>query len=171
MSKAIRRFATSLTTADRLGNPVHVLRKRIFADRRDLMTIVDKASGVDCLCNVGSYHMFGETWYSRVYDVPGLPIRSGDVVLDIGANQGFFTCYAASKGAIVYAFEPVPEYYGRLIQNIKRNGFADRVTAVHCAVSDTDDPQRCSYRSPRAAVRVPSTMTTRSAQEYQSANV
>ncbi len=136
MPKLVRRFAAALTTADWLGNPLHVLRKRMFAG--DLMTIVDKASGVSCLCKVGSYHMFGETWYSRVYDVPGLPIRSGDVVLDIGANQGFFTCYAASKGAIVYALEPVPESYERLIRNIERNGFADRVTAVQCAVGDHD---------------------------------
>jgi FkbM family methyltransferase len=139
MPKVIRRFANSLTAADRLGNPLHVLRKRMFADRRDLMTIVDKASGINCVCNVGSYHIFGETWYSRVYDVPGLPIRPGDVVLDVGANQGFFTCYAASKGAIVYAFEPVPESYRRLVHNIERNGFADRVTAVQCAVSDRDE--------------------------------
>ena len=53
------------------------------------MMIVDKASGIRCVCNVGSYHIFGETWYSRVYDVPGLPIRPGDVVFDVGANQGF----------------------------------------------------------------------------------
>jgi len=49
---------------------------------------VDKASAINCVCNVGSYHIFGETWYSRVYDVPGLPIRSGDVVLDIGGYSG-----------------------------------------------------------------------------------
>jgi FkbM family methyltransferase len=138
MPESIRRLAASLTAADRLGNPVHVLRRRMFADRRKVMTIVDKATGITCLSNVGSYHIFGETWYSRVYDVPGLPIRAGDVVFDIGANQGFFTCYAASKGAVVYAFEPVPESYDRLVRNVKRNGFADRVTAVQCAVSNKD---------------------------------
>lgn len=136
MSDTIRRFTASLTTANRLDNPLHVLRKRIFGDSKDLMTIVDKATGVSCQCNVGSYHIFGETWHSRVYDVPGLPIRRGDVVLDIGANQGFFTCYAAAKGATVFAFEPVPESYDRLVRNIERNRFADRVTAVQCAVSD-----------------------------------
>jgi FkbM family methyltransferase len=102
------------------------------------MSIVDKASGIKCDCNVGSYHMFGETWHSHVYDVPGLPIRPGDVVLDFGANQGFFACYAAAKGANVYAFEPVPELYERLVRNIETNGFKDRVTAVQCAVSDHD---------------------------------
>jgi FkbM family methyltransferase len=138
MSKAVHRFATSLIAADRLRNPLHILRKRMFADRKAPMTIVDKATGISCRCDVGAYHIFGETWYSRVYDVPGLPIRPGDVVLDIGANHGFFTCYAASMGATVYAFEPVPRSYEKLVENITRNGFTDRVTAVQCAVSDRD---------------------------------
>jgi len=134
------RFARSLMAADRLANPLQVVRKRIFAKPWDSMTIVDKASRVRCLCNVGSYHMFGETWYSHVYDVPGLPIRPKDVVLDIGANQGFFTCYAASKGATVYAFEPVPALYERLVFNVEKNGFTKQVTAIQCAVSDNDEP-------------------------------
>jgi FkbM family methyltransferase len=138
MPKAIRRLITAITTANRLGNPFHVLRKRLFADRGNLMTIVDKDTGINCVCSVGAYPIFGETWYSRVYDVPGLPIRAGDVVLDIGANHGFFTCYAASKGATVYAFEPVPRSYKRLVANVERNGFANRVTVVQCAVSDSN---------------------------------
>jgi FkbM family methyltransferase len=137
MPKVIRRLITAITTADRLGNPFHVLRKRLLADPEDLMTIVDKDTGIHCICSVGAYPIFGETWYSRVYDVPGLPIRAGDVVLDIGANHGFFTCYAASKGATVYAFEPVPQSYKRLVANVERNGFANRVTTVQCAVSHT----------------------------------
>ena len=134
----LTRVARSLMAADRLANPLHVLRKRMFASPKDTMTIVDKASNISCFCNVGSYHMFGETWYSHVYDVPGLPIRPNDIVLDIGANQGFFTCYAASKGAIVYAFEPVPESYERLLHNVAKNGFAHQVTALPYAVSDYD---------------------------------
>jgi FkbM family methyltransferase len=137
MPKVVRRLIKAITTADRLGNPFHVFRKRLLAGRKDLMTIVDKDTGINCVCSVGAYPIFGETWYSRVYDVPGLPIRAGDVVLDIGANHGFFTCYAASKGASVYAFEPVPQSYKRLVANVERNGFASRVTAVQCAVSDT----------------------------------
>jgi len=30
MSEAIRRFAHAIVAADRLGNPLHVLRRRIF---------------------------------------------------------------------------------------------------------------------------------------------
>ena len=82
--------------------------------------------------------MFAECWYSRQYDVPGAPLRDGDVVIDIGANQGFFTCYAASKGARVYAFEPNPETYARLLYNVKQNGLEGRVTARPWAISDRE---------------------------------
>jgi len=80
--------------------------------------------------------MFGSTWYSREYDVPYVPIREGDVVLDVGANQGFFTCYAASLGARVIAFEPNPESFESLQRNIERNRFTDKVTAKPWAISD-----------------------------------
>lgn len=78
--------------------------------------------------------MFSDIWYSHVYDVPGVPIRQGDVVIDIGANQGFFTCYAAFKSARVLAFEPVPELCQRLRENVDRNGFTSRVTIQQCAI-------------------------------------
>jgi len=65
--------------------------------------------------------------------VKGVPIRPGDIVLDIGANQGFFSCYAAHKGAKVFAFEPVPELRDRLMFNLRRNGFGARKVAIHLA--------------------------------------
>lgn len=136
MPRVLRRLASALVAADHFGNPFHIARKRLFGKPSDLMAVVDRATGVRCVCNLGSHHMFADTWYSRVYDVPGVPIRPGDVVLDIGANQGFFTCYAAQKGVNVHAFEPVPELCERLRLNVARNGFSDRVTVAQCAMSD-----------------------------------
>jgi len=68
--------------------------------------------------------------------VPGLAIRPNDVVIDIGANQGFFACYAAHKGAKVYAFEPEPENYSRLLYNVKQNALEDRIVARPWAIAD-----------------------------------
>lgn len=48
--------------------------------------------------------------YEGPYDPKGiLNLHSADVVLDLGANAGTFSVYAASKGCICYAFEPMPE--------------------------------------------------------------
>jgi FkbM family methyltransferase len=120
----------------RYGNPVHMVYKRAFF-KNGSMTISDRETGVTVIAAVKSSHMFGETWYSRDYDVPSCPLRPGDTVIDIGANQGFFSCYAASKGASVYAFEPFPESFSRLQHNTERNGFSPRVTASQAAVSSS----------------------------------
>jgi FkbM family methyltransferase len=115
------------------GNPAQIMLNRKF-NPTGMMRVVDRHSRVSCLCTVGSYRMFGEVWHDKDYDVPRVPINKGDVVLDIGANQGFFSCYAADQGAQVYAFEPSPDSYQTLQSNIKTNGFDDRVVAKPWAV-------------------------------------
>ena len=134
LPRVLRRLGTALTASYHFGNPMQIGWKRIFGKPSDLLTVVDRASGVRCLCTLNSHHMFSDIWYSHTYDIPGIPIRAGDVVIDIGANQGFFSCYAAFKGARVFAFEPVPELCQRLRENVVRNGFSDRVTIQQCAV-------------------------------------
>lgn len=62
---------------------------------------------------------------------------SGGVFVDIGANIGVYSLYAAflHKDITVYAFEPVYENYIRLLENIKLNGLAN-IVAFNCAVSN-----------------------------------
>ena len=117
------------------GNPFEIFVHRVF-QRDGEMTIVDRRTKVKVRAQRRSYHMFSETWYDRDYDVAGCPIRENDLVVDVGANQGFFTCYAAQKGARVYAFEPNPATFEVLQGNIARNGFAERVDAKCVAVAD-----------------------------------
>ncbi len=100
----LKQLSRFLDTVERLDNPIHVFHKRAFARPQDIMTIKDQKTGISCRCTVDSYHIFSGAWYSHVYDVPYVPIRAGDTVLDVAANQGFFTCYAAKLGAKVYAF-------------------------------------------------------------------
>jgi len=116
------------------GNPLDIAFKRAFA-KNGLVTILDRNTKVVVSAKVRSYQMFGETWYNHDYDVPGCPLRNDDYVIDIGANQGFYSCYAASQGARVSAFEPFPESWARLCANVERNGFAPRVKTSNVAVS------------------------------------
>jgi FkbM family methyltransferase len=116
------------------ANPLHIAQRRLFA-REGLMTISDRNTGVTVKAEVRSYQMFGETWYNHDYDVPSCPLRPEDSVIDIGANQGFFSCYAASQRAHVWAFEPSPQSCSRLRTNVERNGFSSRVTISETAVS------------------------------------
>lgn len=45
---------------------------------------------------------------------------------DIGANVGAFTCLMASLGHTVHSFEPIPDTFCRLKNNVKLNGLLGR---------------------------------------------
>jgi FkbM family methyltransferase len=47
-----------------------------------------------------------------------------DMVFDIGANVGFYSCLAASRGKRVLAFEPAPRNLKFLYRNLLSNGFS-----------------------------------------------
>ena len=59
------------------------------------------------------------------------------VIVDIGANIGSFTIYAAQSNlqARIYCFEPEQRNFALLEQNIKINGLEGRVSAFPCAVA------------------------------------
>lgn len=63
--------------------------------------------------------------------------RGNDVLVDVGANVGMYTIWAAkTRGARVIAFEPEAQNYALLNRNIQLNGVADRVTAYCMGLSD-----------------------------------
>jgi len=66
-------------------------------------------------------------------------LRIGDVVIDAGANEGFFTAafgkYIGGAGRVI-AIEPVPHCVGRIERNARLNKIDDRVKAIAAAVSD-----------------------------------
>ncbi len=65
-------------------------------------------------------------------------VKEGDVVVDLGANIGYFTLLAAKlvgRQGKVYAFEPEPRNYSYLLKNIQLNGY-DQVVALQKAVAD-----------------------------------
>jgi FkbM family methyltransferase len=64
-------------------------------------------------------------------------VRPGDVVVDAGANYGWYTTLLAElagPAGRVYAFEPAPATFARLREHIALNGCEDRVVATRCAV-------------------------------------
>lgn len=63
--------------------------------------------------------------YTKYFDV-----EAGETWFDIGANIGAFTCYAISKGALVYAFEPYGPNFTMLSNNVALN-FSDAKPDVH----------------------------------------
>jgi FkbM family methyltransferase len=65
-------------------------------------------------------------------------IKKGDVVLDIGANIGYYTLIFAKlvgNSGKVFAFEPEPKNFALLVKNIEINGYKN-IICVKKAVSD-----------------------------------
>jgi FkbM family methyltransferase len=66
-------------------------------------------------------------------------LAPGDLVVDVGAHIGTHSVYlAAVCGCRVIAFEPHPEAFAALCENVRRNGVSAQVEARCCAVGADD---------------------------------
>lgn len=72
----------------------------------------------------------------NVYKWDKIDFQAGDVVVDIGAHVGVISLYLANKypDIKVYAYEPIPANFERLLRNIGANK-AKNVVAVNKAVT------------------------------------
>lgn len=95
--------------------------------------------------------------------------RSARVVVDIGANTGYFTLLAAraNEHSEVLAFEPVPLVFDRLSEHIVRNGLEDRITARQAAVGDQDGQIQLSVPKHGAPVGATLDLSKRLRQESE----
>ncbi len=70
-------------------------------------------------------------------------VKSGDIVLDIGANQGEYSLWAARKTGQkgkVYAFEPLKSMYDQLLHNISLNPkYASVINPIQIGLSDEEN--------------------------------
>ena len=92
--------------------------------------------------NRSDFHMIDEIWAFRKYDYFGYRVNPGDVVLDIGANIGTFSVYAARVcgASRVLSFEPFPDNYKMLTRNVEQNHL-NMVTCVNQAVAGNRGPR------------------------------
>lgn len=77
--------------------------------------------------------------YANPPDVPEMlawrrVLHQGGLFIDVGANVGTYTIWAAELGAEVIAVEPAADTFGLLQENIVLNGYP--VTAVRAAAGD-----------------------------------
>ena len=90
------------------------------------LTAIETRSGLLLSPGVGlqAISIYREIFVEKVYNPLGFEIESDDLVIDIGANIGIFSLYAASQGCNqVYAFEPHPDNFAIFLENIRTNNF------------------------------------------------
>jgi FkbM family methyltransferase len=84
---------------------------------------------------------------ARDYGVPKYAaLKRGDTILDLGANIGEFSLYAAKRGCRVFAFEPDPKVADLLRSNV--SGYD--VTVQECAIWKADEPVTFNLASDNA---------------------
>jgi FkbM family methyltransferase len=107
------------------------------------------------------YHWFRNAWGSELrlshhfhldrnilifgqYDAPlhriiETLVTPGMVALDVGANLGEMALHMARRAGpegAVYAFEPFPDAYGRLLEHIERNKMGSNIHALEMGLGD-----------------------------------
>ncbi len=75
-------------------------------------------------CTEGTYEK-GET-----------KIQPGDIVIDAGANYGFFTAFACNRGGLVYAFEPIESTIDILKETLAVNKIEEKAVIVKNALGE-----------------------------------
>ncbi len=66
----------------------------------------------------------------------GKMLAKADTFVDVGANLGYYTCLALSRGTKVIAFEPQKQNLQCLFQNLQANGWEDGVEVFPVALSE-----------------------------------
>lgn len=128
-------FITPIRYAVRFRNWREVLRAKA-EDRTPPVVILRRGPRFEAPEGVSVTRLANEIFFHRVYALPGGEIGPEDVVVDVGANVGVFSVYAAARtrGRIV-AVEPFPQNVEFLRRNLRANG-CERVEVVPSALSD-----------------------------------
>jgi FkbM family methyltransferase len=63
-------------------------------------------------------------------------LEATDVVINVGANIGYYCCIGSQHGNHVVAFEPMPANLFHLYRNIQANGWENRIEVFPLALAD-----------------------------------
>jgi FkbM family methyltransferase len=82
-----------------------------------------------------------EVWKLKEYDKKTFEIHSNDVIVDIGAQIGAFSVFASQKAPLghVYSYEPIPENFQLLKENISINKLKNVTCCQRAVLSTTGD--------------------------------
>lgn len=111
----------------------------IESDSQDLIDhFSDTNNYADVVLNQINTDRFYDTFFNGKDDI---------VVLDIGANIGLFSLYVHDTAKQVYAVEPTPSHFQKLLQMTKNY---DNIKPLNIALHDKDEPIQfftCEFNS------------------------
>ena len=90
---------------------------------------------LDESCNFHkSMSLFG--WEPFETELVKSNVKKNDIVVDVGANIGYYTLLMAKIGALVNSYEPAPSNFKLLKKNVQQNNFSQNITLHNTAVSN-----------------------------------
>jgi FkbM family methyltransferase len=110
--------------------------------------------GYDFICHIGDlaeYPFYHRSAFRDELAICTAWLRDehAPVVFDVGANVGFFATQLAQmlarQSLEVYAFEPVPTTFVKLVQSVNQLGLNDLVHPIAAAVLDDQRPVHLSF--------------------------
>ena len=117
-----------------------------FLDRAGLLamfrgreTIFKLRNGVSLKARLGrrgDSSIINEMWIVKPYFRHFAEIKDDSLIIDIGAHIGTFSIFSASqaKNVSVYSYEPCPDNFSLLRENIKLNGLEEKIKPFNLAV-------------------------------------
>ena len=118
--RAVRRRFVNYVIRTYKKSFVEIEGRKMYLDQNDSLRLSFK-----------EYDKFGEDFLKT-------QINEGDVIVDLGANIGYWTLFFAQlvgKSGKVYAFEPEPSLFKILQKNVEVNDF-ENITLIQKAVSN-----------------------------------
>jgi FkbM family methyltransferase len=81
--------------------------------------------------------LYHEIFVQKSYLKNGIQVRNGDCIFDVGANIGLYTIFASSlfENLKIFAFEPVPDIFSVLEDNIKKNSTTSEIEIFNLGLS------------------------------------
>jgi FkbM family methyltransferase len=137
------KFITShpLNRRDKLRSIIRFARWQLGSRLAPGTIVFDWINGSKFLVKPGETGLTGNI-YAGLHEFPEMGfllhfLRRDDLFVDVGANVGSYTILAsAAVGSRSIAFEPVPDTYKRLVENIRLNHLDDKARCMNKGVGD-----------------------------------
>lgn len=97
--------------------------------------------------DTNDYNTINSIFVRDEYKIKDLPIRDGDIIIDIGSHIGGFPVALSAhfKNLGVYCYEPIPENYRLLFENLQQNDLQAFAYCWQQAVAASICPRKRIY--------------------------
>ena len=103
--------------------------------------IIETSNGIKFyIDSINPGNTIGEAFVMDVHNTHSKDDYNEKIVVDVGAECGDTPLYYASKGAIVYAFEPIKEHFDAMLRNLSLNPeLSKKITPINAAIGKDEE--------------------------------